>query len=874
MDSLPKMQPVTAENPCPVCEKPDWCLIAPDGSACLCQRVESGKRCGDAGWLHRLAEPVPPPAKAKPSKPKPRRDWPAQAERFAANLGEHSELRERLAEKLGLPPEALESFTLGMNGYSAGKAEFTIPERDGEGRIVGIATRIEAKGMKPEKKALTGSKRGLTLRQGWEANPGPVLIVEGFTDTAALTAAGLCAVGRASAMQGAELLAVLLADWPEERGIIVVGDNDEHGAGLDGAVRVARKLSGLLRRPVPFAMPPEGSKDVRQWLTDPARGETPWHERGAELLRHLEANAANPESPAEGEAAVRPHAGRKIVIGKDEYRVNDEACAALAQEADLYQRGGQLVAVVEQREEAPAEAAIRRPVGAPVVRPLTPAGMRERLTRCAYFVQLKETKEGFVERSEHPPYWCTSAVFDRGAWPVPRLEAVVTHPAFLANGSLLSHPGFDPSSGLYVFLEAGIEVAVPEHPTREDVARAVEALEDVIADFPFQTPAHKAAWFAGLLTVLAWFGFEGPAPLFLIDGNVRGVGKGLLADVVALIVFGRRFSTMAYTNDREELRKRITALALEGERAVLLDNLAGAVGNDVFDNALTSSYWKDRILSTNKNYESPLHLSWFGTGNNVQLGADTSRRVCHIRMESPEERPELKANFRHKELRSHVRRNRGKLLTAALTILRGWHVAGRPTHNLAPWGSFEGWSSVVREAVVFAGLPDPGLTREELQRHSDRDAAGMETVLEAIQRLDPNRHGLTTADLIQRCQKETTENAELCGAIEELCGKLDSRKLAGRFKHFQRRNFGGKMLDKAGEDRTKTNRWAVFAVGFAPNPSATAPASPASPAVHRPVAGDAGNAGAIPHEDAPAPAKPPRKRTFGNNPNRGEGGAP
>ena len=75
-------------------------------------------------------------------------------------------------------------------------------------------------------------------------------------------------------------------------------------------------------------------------------------------------------------------------------------------------------------------------------------------------------------------------------------------------------------------------------------------------------------------------------------------------------------------------------------------------------------------------------MTWYGTGNNVQLGADTSRRVCHIRMESPEERPELKSDFRHKELRVYVRKHRGKLLAAALTILRGWHVAGRPTHNL------------------------------------------------------------------------------------------------------------------------------------------------------------------------------------------------
>lgn len=70
----------------------------------------------------------------------------------------------------------------------------------------------------------------------------------------------------------------------------------------------------------------------------------------------------------------------------------------------------------------------------------------------------------------------------------------------------------------------------------------------------------------------------------------------MLADTVAIIITGRRFPVMSYTNDKEELRKKITSLAVEGERLVLLDNLAGAVGNDVLDMALTTDTWKDRLL--------------------------------------------------------------------------------------------------------------------------------------------------------------------------------------------------------------------------------------------------------------------------------------
>ena len=87
-------------------------------------------------------------------------------------------------------------------------------------------------------------------------------------------------------------------------------------------------------------------------------------------------------------------------------------------------------------------------------------------------------------------------------------------------------------------------------------------------------------------------------------------------------------------------------------------------------------------------------------------------------METEHERPELKDGFRPPDLRKYVREHRGELLAAALSILRGWVGGGRPTHDLPKWGSYEGWSAVVREAVRFAGLRAPrrnpsGTAREQ-----------------------------------------------------------------------------------------------------------------------------------------------------------------
>lgn len=49
---------VKKQNPCPICGKPDWCLISEDGKSVICARVESDKPVGNAGagWLHSLED--------------------------------------------------------------------------------------------------------------------------------------------------------------------------------------------------------------------------------------------------------------------------------------------------------------------------------------------------------------------------------------------------------------------------------------------------------------------------------------------------------------------------------------------------------------------------------------------------------------------------------------------------------------------------------------------------------------------------------------------------------------------------------------------------------------------------------------------------
>jgi hypothetical protein len=335
-------------------------------------------------------------------------------------------------------------------------------------------------------------------------------------------------------------------------------------------------------------------------------------------------------------------------------------------------------------------------------------------------------------------------------------------------------------------------------------------LEDVIQDFPFETEAHKAAWVAALLTPLARFAFTGPAPMFLADANVRAAGKTLLLETIGYIVTGGPMTVSTYTADRDEMRKRITSLAVEGDRLVLLDNLAGMIRNPVLDAALTSETWKDRILGVNRTVSAPLLMTWYASGNNAQLYTDTARRTCRIRLESPEEQPELREGFRHPDLVGWVIRERPRLLSAALTILGGYTAAGRPDQRLKSWGSFGGWSDLVRGAVVWAGMADPGETRVAISE-GDPTVEALGALLVAWQQADPHRRGLMAGEFIKIVQdSDAPEWAETAkAALDVLLDRVDARMLGNRLRSYRKRIVGGLFFDRAGE-RQNAIRWAAY----------------------------------------------------------------
>jgi hypothetical protein len=463
-----------------------------------------------------------------------------------------------------------------------------------------------------------------------------------------------------------------------------------------------------------------------------------------------------------------------------EYHSNEQAAQLLSSERlGVYSRADELVQVVQD-----ADGIRIAKMAKPVVRNV--------LTRAAQF-RTVDGRNG-KEKEVGPPKDLVDYVYTCRRWEnVEGLDGVVDYPVLRPDGSILSQEGYDRATRLYVGASGPVELPDDE-PTQDDARQAAEALCDLVADFPFEDPVHCAAWVAGVLTIFARPAINGPVPMVLVDANRRGSGKTKLADAAALLATGRPAPMRIWPSNDEERAKSLLGIALAGSRLVVYDNVSGTFGRSALEMAITTGEIHQRILKESRDVKAILRPAWWATGNNVEPTPDMSTRCLHVRLRTPLERPEERKGFRFDPFEGHVLERRPALVRAALTILRAHVVAGRP--RFEGGGRFGAWDRVVRDAVMFAGLPDPVETTQALVKEAD-GADPLEAVFLAWSELDPDGSGLTSREILKRLKADP--NGDAAAVFCDLCNvpgvdRLTTRGIGAQLKKSKDRVVGGRVL--------------------------------------------------------------------------------
>lgn len=411
------------------------------------------------------------------------------------------------------------------------------------------------------------------------------------------------------------------------------------------------------------------------------------------------------ETPSQLQAPQRTERPIVMVSGNNEEQHLGETLGfvpSMCRRTGFYSRHGELVRITTEISRSNT---VRT-----TITPVAEAVLRATLTGEIDFAKNVQQKDG--SWSVVPvtiPHNLVKAVHAFGRWPgAPRLNKVVTGPCMIDKEVAITTPGYYEPYGLFY---AGPNLNVPIYqPSLPGSQWSANNLLDLVCDFPFAAPSHRSAWLAFLLTLVARPAIQGPVPLSLVISNEKGSGKTLLCKIATSLATGDFETAPMSAADEAEFEKRMVSMLLAGTSVIVMDNEANGsdIGSPWLDQFLTSSQITSRILGASKSVTFENSVTLAMTGNQLRVAADSDliRRILVVALNKPEGQL---PSFKHgnaDQLAATVNARRGSLLGDALNIFAGYVAAGRPT-LARPMSSFEEWDRMVRQPILWLGLPDP-----------------------------------------------------------------------------------------------------------------------------------------------------------------------
>jgi hypothetical protein len=291
---------------------------------------------------------------------------------------------------------------------------------------------------------------------------------------------------------------------------------------------------------------------------------------------------------------------------------------------------------------------------------------------------------------------------------VPRIQLHARRPVFDAD-FILRGPGWHSTAGILVHgPEVEPVLAEPQCSSLPILDRLPLHVRTLLSGFCFAGPADLANTLAILLTGLLINHFlVQPRPLALVDGNQPSVGKTLLGRVIEVILGGSDTRVIHYTENEEELQKRICAHARDGSRAVLLfDNARTKGGGPVESVVIEANCMAPeiclRLLGRSVNFIRPNDLLWMLTMNCTRVNPDLLSRALPIRLFYDGD-PTQRA-FALPDPIGYAREHRLALLGELAGMVIRWNQHGRPEGGRNHRCSY--WAKIIGGILETAGLPE------------------------------------------------------------------------------------------------------------------------------------------------------------------------
>ena len=486
------------------------------------------------------------------------------------------------------------------------------------------------------------------------------------------------------------------------------------------------------------------------------------------------------------------------IVAGEIHRVVDAAERELAQSRRHYQRGGLIVTVVT--DPGTRETRVENISQPALVRALAGAATWER----------------FDARSEDwvrvdPPARHAAVLFDSASYPhLPVLNGLARQPYLRPDGSLMTAAGYDPATGMFGVFDAR-EFSVPETPTGSQAKTALTLLKDLLVEFSFASESDLAASLVAILAATIRPSLV-HAPMFHVRAHMVGSGKSYLCELITAFATPQRGAPTTFPSDNEECRKMLLAELLRAPAVVEFDNLTSdLLAHKSLCTVLTSEFMSGRILGVSKTATVSTRTLFLSSGNNVGPVKDMTRRCISIHLNPGCETPAARS-FKRPDLVREVLRERGRYVSAALTIVRAWIVAGRPMTTCKSLAGYGGWSDLCRQPLLWLNCDDPAVSVfEAMSEDPDRETLGH--LLTSWQSV----FGKTPAmvrDAVKQAFASHDDHVDLREVLRDIAderGEINRRKLGWWIKRHAGRIVNGRRFVRASGNRS-AEAWQVDVV--------------------------------------------------------------
>lgn len=333
--------------------------------------------------------------------------------------------------------------------------------------------------------------------------------------------------------------------------------------------------------------------------------------------------------------------------------------------------------------------------------------------------------------------------------------------------------------------------------------RGTVAIDAILCEVDFEdSVVDRANFIALLLTALVHHLFPGRVPLLVILANQRGVGKTLLAQILAIIRQGFESPTVTLISNDEELEKRLCTQARTSANLILIDNAKKSksleeISSSVLERSITDSALSYRILGKNLECKRINDVQFCLTTNGGKMSLDLISRMLPVRL-FYEGDPAGRV-FANREIIEAVKSSRNDILSELMGMFEVWREAGMP--QAAVQHRFQSWASLIGGVLQANGIGGFLENLEVVKKIADADRQAFSEMAETLDR----KRSYTARELLN--------HAERMGLFIDIFEKYkDERVRSGRFGRELTRFLGEKFtvagmtirFVRAGQNADKT----------------------------------------------------------------------